>query len=157
MRPLVSCLLQSSGTLNLCKKSKCIVHQLNGYYNSLFNANNLTTCRRKVAVHPIKFCLGPLLKSKSLVPTHSDWFILCSLIKQGNWFLLIFLLLSGWISTYNWEDQNKILLYLYIKTIASQIITTYEKNVITKIRCTKVYVGILYFTAVEIKNTAVKL
>ena len=54
------------------QKSKCIIHQLNGYYNSLFNANNLTTYRRKVAVHPIKFCLGPLLKSESLVPTHSD-------------------------------------------------------------------------------------
>ena len=48
------------------------MHQLNGYYNSLFNANNLTTYRRKVAVHPIKFCRGPLLKSESLVPTHSD-------------------------------------------------------------------------------------
>ena len=41
--------------------------------------------------------------------------------------------------------------YLYIKTTASQIVTTYEKNVTTKIRCTKVYVGMLYFTVVEIK------
>ena len=35
------------------QKSKCIIHRLNGYYNSLFNTNNLTTYRRKVAVHPL--------------------------------------------------------------------------------------------------------
>ena len=29
--------------------------------------------------------------------------------------MLILLLVSGWISTYNWEDQNKMLLYLYIR------------------------------------------
>ena len=53
---------------------------------------------------------------------------------QGKWVMLSsFLLLSGWISTYIERDQNKILLYLYIKTIASQIETTYEKNVITKL------------------------
>ena len=59
---------------SLQKRSKCIKHQLNGYYNSLFNANNLTTYRRKVAVHPIKFCLSPLLKSESLVPISSKFY-----------------------------------------------------------------------------------
>ena len=50
------------------------------------------------------------------------------------------------------------LLYLYIKTIASQIENTYEKKRNNQIRCTKVYVGILSFTVVEIKiNTVVML
>ena len=53
-------------------KSKCIIHQMDGYYNSLFNASNLTTYRRKVAVHPLLKSVCPLLKSESLVPTHSD-------------------------------------------------------------------------------------
>ena len=42
------------------QKSKCIIYQLNGYHNSLFSTINLTTYRRKVAVHPlIKFFFAP--------------------------------------------------------------------------------------------------
>ena len=33
---------------SLQEKSKCIIHQLNGYYNSLFNANNLTLTVEKL-------------------------------------------------------------------------------------------------------------
>ena len=41
------------GHIKSQQKSKCIVHQMNGYRNSLFNTTNLTTYRRKVAVHPL--------------------------------------------------------------------------------------------------------
>ena len=45
---------------SLQKKSKCIIHQLNGYYNSLFNANNLTLTVEK---------LQSILLNSALVPS----------------------------------------------------------------------------------------